>query len=352
MHGKTRRRPVPWIRLTQISVIALAIVITAAGLRAIGDLAVPIAAALVTGLTLGPIADRLGRLGIPAVPMALILVFALVIGVLAILALISAPLASWIERAPEIGATLQRRLLALTEPLESLQRIENMIQSYFKSRQALSVEMAQPPIGQTIVATVSPALGQILIFVGTLLFMLIGRERMRRGVVLAFVGRDNRLTALKAITGIQQDLGRYFGTIALINAALGILTALVLLALGLDNPVLWGTLVFALNFIPFIGPIVAALLLVVGGLVTFESLTWCFMPAVAFLVLHGIESQFITPALLGHRFDINPLVVFLSIVFGAWMWGAPGAFLAVPILVMATSVWYRVTLYQADLLPD
>jgi predicted PurR-regulated permease PerM len=225
MHGKIRHRPIPWERATQFAIIALAIVVTAGALRAFGDIAVPVVAALVVGLTLGPVADRLGRLGVPVVPMAVLLVAALMLGLAAVSVLISAPLASWIERAPEIGDTLQRRLQFLAGPLESVQRFQAILRASSGAKQALAVELAEP-VGQTLVAALTPALGQILVFIGTLLFLLIGRERMRRGVVLAFVDRDARLTALKTITGIQQDLGRYFFTITLINAGLGALTAL------------------------------------------------------------------------------------------------------------------------------
>lgn len=349
MHGKIRT-PLPWERATQLAIIVLGIIVTAGALKIVGAVAVPVVAALVAGLAMGPLADRLGRLGVPAVPMAVLLVVALTLGVAIVSTLISAPLASWVERAPDIGATLQQKLRFLSEPLQAVQQFRAMVSENFGGERALAVEMAAP-LGQTIVTTLSPALGQVLIFIGTLLFLLIGRERMRRGVVLAFAGRESRLTALKVIVGIQQDLGRYFGTITLINAGLGVIVGAVMLVLGLASPVLWATLTFALNFIPFIGPIVMAILIGVAGLVTFDSLGGSMMPAAAFLVLHGIESQFVTPALLGHRFDINPLIVFLAIVFGAWMWGAAGAFLAVPILVIATSVWYR-SVHTTDLLPD
>src|SRR3546814_4006229 len=97
--------------------------------------------------------------------------------------------------------------------------------------------MASPPIGQTIVSSLSPAVGQVLVFLGTLLFLLIGRERMHRQVVMAFEGRESRLKALRVVAGIQRDLGRFFAAVALINAGLGFLSGVAFAVIGLPNEI-------------------------------------------------------------------------------------------------------------------
>ncbi len=329
-----------WQRLMQLGVIVLAVLATAVALRAASEIAVPVTAAVITGLALGPIADRLRRLGIPAFVLAPGLVLALMLLLAAMLSALSTPLAGWIDRAPELGSLLQQRLAFLLQPLEAAERLQAMIGRFFSSGHgALEVEVAQPSLGQSIIVSASPAIGQVLIYLGTEVFVLVGRERLRSGVVRAFQGRGRRLAALKVIAAIQQDLGHYFGTIALINLGLGIAVGLVMAAIGLSNPVLWGLVAFIANFVPLVGPLVMTAVLGLVGLVSFDAIAWSLAPAATYLLIHGLESQFVTPALLGRRFEINPLVVFLAIVFWTWLWGPVGAFFAAPILVAGVSAW-------------
>jgi predicted PurR-regulated permease PerM len=351
MHGKLPRNPVSWSRASQFAIIAMAVVLVAAALQAIGEVAVPVFAALVVALTMGPAADRLGRWGIPPVASSLLLVVLLTLALVAASALLSAPIAYWIDQAPQIGHTLEQRLMFIIEPLQAAERFQKLIRSYFGDGEALSVEMASPPVGQTIVSSLSPAVGQMLVFFGTLLFMLIGREHLQRRVVMAFDARESRLKALRVVAGVQRDLGRYFAIVALINAGLGAISGVVFAIAGLPNPILWGTLAGALNFVPYIGPLVAAILLGIAGLFTFDSLLFASIPAGAFLVLNFVESQFVTPALLGKRLDTDPLFVFLAIVFGAWLWGPAGALLATPLLVIAISTYGAVAYRDESVLP-
>jgi predicted PurR-regulated permease PerM len=339
-------------RAAQLSLVIIAIIMIGAALREMSAVAIPVMAALVTGLTLGPVADRLGRLGVPAFLIALGLVVALALFLAIAFVLLAAPLSSWIERAPEIGQLLRSRLEFLLEPLKSAERIQEMIKGSFGVDKALAVEMAGPSIGQSIVITLSPAVGQILIFIGTLFFILLSRERMRKAVVLAFSTREKRLTALKVFAGIQQDLGHYFGTITLINAGLAVLVGVALAVIGLSNPALWAVVAFAFNFVPYVGPIITACLLAFGGLLSFDELGWALAPPLVYILLHATESQFVTPALLGKRFDVSPLIVFLAIVLGTWMWGAIGAFLAAPLLVIGMNSWTRIVEQDRPYLPE
>lgn len=351
MPDKIAIKPVTWTRVTQFAIITMAVIAVAAALEATGEIAVPICAALVFALTLGPASDRLSRLGLPPVTGAIILVIVLGLVLAGASALLSAPLSAWIDQAPQIGDKLEQRLMFIIEPLQAAERFQKLISSYFGDQQALSVEMASPPIGQTIVSSLSPAVGQVLVFLGTLLFLLIGRDRMHRQVVMVFEGRDSRLKALRVVAGIQRDLGRFFAAVALINAGLGFLSGVAFAVIGLPNAILWGALVFGFNFIPFIGPLIIAVLLGVVGLVSFDSFFVAALPAVAFLALNFVESQFVTPTLLGKRFDIDPLVVFLAIIFGTWLWGPAGSLLATPLLVIAVSTYTAITTRRESWLP-
>ena len=87
-----------------------------------------------------------------------------------------------------------------------------------------------------------------------------------------------------------------------------------------------------LSFIPYLGPAIIVAVLFVIGLLSFPSLTDAFVAPIIWIVVTTLEGQIITPMIIGHRLTLNPFLVFLSVAFWAWMWGALGAFLAVPLV--------------------
>ena len=107
---------------------------------------------------------------------------------------------------------------------------------------------------------------------------------------------------------------------------------------GLPEPLLWGALAFALNFIPYLGPAIMTLLIFGAGLLSFYDLSTPIVAALTFVGLNMMEGQFITPSVIGRRATVNPFLVFCALGFGLWFWGAIGAFLAMPILLIARAV--------------
>ena len=122
-------------------------------------------------------------------------------------------------------------------------------------------------------------------------------------------------------------------TITVINFGMGLLVALVMLLLGMPNPVLWGVVAGLLNFIPYFGPLTMTLVLVLAGFLTFDSTLQAILPAAVYLGIHTTESNFLTPTVVGRRLTLNPVVIFVSLMFWTWLWGMPGALLAVPLLM-------------------
>ena len=95
---------------------------------------------------------------------------------------------------------------------------------------------------------------------------------------------------------------------------------------------LWGLAAFLLNFVLYLGPVVFAFALFIGGIVQFEGAI-SFLPAALYVAMNLTEGQFVTPALVGRHMKVNPLLVFLSLVFWLWLWGPIGGVVAIPFLV-------------------
>ena len=133
---------------------------------------------------------------------------------------------------------------------------------------------------------------------------------------------------------VQDRVAGYLLTVAQVNFGVGLIVAGGAWAYGLGAPVMWGGLAFVFNFLPYLGPLALMGLLTLVGLGTASSVAVGLVPALAFLALHAIEANFVTPAILGKRFTLSPVSILLAISYFSWIWGALGALLSVPILLI------------------
>ena len=141
---------------------------------------------------------------------------------------------------------------------------------------------------------------------------------------------------------IQQNISNYLFSVTLINFGLGLAVSGGLFFMGVPNAAMWGLCVAVANFVPYFGPVAGVIVLGAVGMLTFETLGKGLLPPAWYLLLHLLEANLITPLLLGRRFTLNPVVIFVSLIFWTWLWGVPGALLSVPILVSIKVVCDRV----------
>jgi predicted PurR-regulated permease PerM len=130
----------------------------------------------------------------------------------------------------------------------------------------------------------------------------------------------------------ESTVSAYLTTTLLVNLVEGSMVALVLWLLGMPSAVLWGVLVFFLEFVPYLGAATAVVVLSVAGLTTFDQVGRAMLVPGSFLAINLLQANLVTPVLLGHRLTLNPVAIFTGLAFFYWIWGVPGAFLAVPLL--------------------
>jgi predicted PurR-regulated permease PerM len=131
-------------------------------------------------------------------------------------------------------------------------------------------------------------------------------------------------------------------TITIMNAAVGIAAGLAMWLTGVGDPILWGSVAFLLNYVPILGPALGVLIFLFAGLLTHDALWQALLPAGLYLRFHLIEGESVTPMLLARRFTLNPVLVIISLVFWFWMWGVPGAILAVPMSAITKIICDRI----------
>jgi predicted PurR-regulated permease PerM len=167
-----------------------------------------------------------------------------------------------------------------------------------------------------------------------LLYFFLASERwLITRTVEAIPRRRARVAVIGGFRAAQRDIATFLGTQAMINVGVGLATGIAVGLIGLPNPTLWGTIAGVLGFIPYLGPLVTIVLLVLAGMLTFDAVPWMLAPVAAFGVINVIESNFVSPWIVGKRLEISPLVVFVSVMVCGWIWGIAGAFIAVPLLV-------------------
>jgi predicted PurR-regulated permease PerM len=303
------------------------------------SLMVPIVAAIVVGMTIGPYVDYAEKHGIPPAAMyGAILLTLCLIPYLTIISL-SGPVSSWIARAPEVGVLLESKLRVFERPLAAWREIKGALQQLGGAAgPEIHVATTLNDFVATLMAFLTPAVGQLLVFLGSLIFFLTGRRQLKRRLTLSFADRRARLTTLKVISDIEASLTTYLTTATVINLGVGIATGIAAALVGVANPVMWGLTAFVCNFIPYVGPIVLMIVFVFVGLLTFNDVWNALVLPLLYLLIVSVETQFVTPAVMSRRLEMNSFLVFVGLVFWSWMWGLAGAFLAVPLLIAGAAV--------------
>ena len=324
-----------WRTAAQSATIGMFVILAVVALSLARPVLLPVASAFVVAMMLGPLSRRAELYKIPALVTAIALWLLVIAVFYGVIVLVASPVVDWIGKAPEIGRSIQDKLHVLDRPLAALQELRDAL---LPAERKGSIGVDIMSFVQPALLVVTPAIGQMFIFLGTLFFMLLGRARLRRVLVAFFDEREARLRMLKIMNDIEHNLTGYLSVVAVINIAVGICGGFAAWIAGLPDPIAWAVLGFILNFIPYIGALIMEVALFMVGLVTFPTLTHALLAPLLFLALAILEGHFITPSIMGHRLTLNPLTVFLSLVFWTWLWGPVGAFLAVPLVIMALVV--------------
>jgi predicted PurR-regulated permease PerM len=320
-----------WRTCAQAATIGIFIILVIVALDQARPILLPAASAFVVTMMLGPLSERAARYRIPTLVTAIVLWLLVIVVFYGVIVLVSAPAVAWIGKAPDISRMIQEKLRLLEQPLAALQDLRNALLPS-DTKGGLGFDIMS--IVQPAVSVVTPAIGEIFIFFGTLFFMLLGRTRLRRVLVAFFDDREARLRTLKIMNDIEHNLTGYLSMVTMINFAVGVAAGLIAFGVGLPDPIAWAVLGFILNFIPYIGALIMEAALFFVGLVTFPALAHALAAPLLYAAFAMLEGHFITPSIVGRRLTLNPLTVFLSLVFWTWLWGPVGAFLAVPLLIM------------------
>ncbi len=302
----------------------------------------PLTTALVIAIALVPVLEWLERRRVPSPLAALMCVLLFLIVANIALAAIIVPATDFFRLLPSRIGRIQDNLAPLLDLYSNLERYVNKALRQVAStpiRQPQTAAVSPPSSILELAATSAPTLiVQFLFGVLVVFFVLSGWTRMRRETIRGRTSFDGAMATARVIQEVVDDVSAYLGTITIINLALGGAVAGALSLFGMPYPLMWGGIVALLNYIPYFGPVIGAMLLAIGGLMTFSDIWIALAPPAIMYGMHLIEANLITPLIVGHRLTISPVMILVSLSFWGWVWGTVGALLAVPLLIILQTV--------------
>ena len=311
------------------------------------DFLIPTAAAIVLALILTPVAKKFERLRLPPTAAAGASVSLLALVVAGLLVISAPAVSSWAEQAPYLTYTLERKLQGLRESLAFVKQLTDRVEQATQASQPQTTAKEEPPAqvvvrDKSLISELMSTTPAVLLQIGyaaVLSFMILAhRNDHKRQILRVPINFTTRVRIARVMRDINDRVGTYLFALVVIYSLVAVISTVVLALLGFPNPILWGVLVGLASFVPFIGPPVAIGLVAFVALLTYDD--WIHMLAAPAILaaIHFVESQLITPAFVSRRCALNTVAVFAGVAFLGWMWGAVGAIVAVPLLILISTV--------------
>jgi predicted PurR-regulated permease PerM len=318
----------------------IAVIAVFAALRVGQGLFAPVVSALVLGVVCAPAADRVERWGAPRALAALVVLGFFVVVTSTLFVLLEPTLTRAVRNLPAVWREITGLLETFRGLIAGVEEIQETVEGALEGERVGGIERPDTEEEQPVripgimdaLALAPSFAATLLIFFGTFYFFLVGRRDV-------YERTDEGPTHLTAdmLCRAERRVSRYFLTITVINAGFGVVIGVAMTLIGLPQPVLWGLAAFLINFVLYLGPAALAVAFTVAGVVAFEG-PLSFLPVATYVGLNMTEGQFVTPSLVGRNMHVNPLLVFVSLVFWLWLWGPVGGIVAIPILVWSLYV--------------
>ena len=299
----------------------------------------PITAALVLTIILSPLADRLAKWGLPNILASFVaLIIAIAVLLLALTLILQPAVALW-DTLPDLYGKVAARFAEIRDQFGWVAKLNQELADLMQRSGSQEVVLASPSLLEELAFATPSVVLEVILTLLMAFFMIEARVRLRQKLLVGRHSFGGSIQAAKMLREVQDRVGSYIITVGVINAGVGVMVALGAWGLGVDAPIMWGGLAALLNFIPYIGPTLMIGLLAVFGIGTTETVILGLIPAAAYLGLHTVEANIVTPAVLGARFTMNPVMILIALSYFSWIWGVMGALLSVPLLLTLTALF-------------
>lgn len=321
--------PSAWIRSAALTGIFL--LLTMYTMYFAASLIMPIVLAFLLSLVLTPVVNLMVSVRIPRGVAAVVVMLTVGLTIAAGIYAVGAPASEWIEKAPTELRKLESKLAWVKEPVAKLNRTQEQVDQLTGSTEGGAARPSFSLMDVILNRTPDVVFG-IAIMLILLFFVLVSGDSLLNKLVRISPSLQDKKMVVQVARDIQRHVSIYLGTITLINVVVGLVIAVAMQLLGVPNPVLWGVMAGALNYIPYLGVAITIVVVAFVSLLTFDSIGRILMPPATILLVNIVEGQFLTPIITGRRLALSPVAIFLSVVILGWIWGIIGVFIAVPVL--------------------
>ena len=302
---------------------------------------VPLVLAILLKFLFASVIRGMGRFHIPP-PIGAAIV---ILGLLSALGFgvyqLAAPAGEWMTKLPQTARQIEGKLKVFKKSVqevakagEEVDRLTNLSGPERIQR----VEVRKPSLGETLLAPTQDFLvsGGVLIIL--LFFLLASEDLFLRKVIAVLPHLREKKIAVEITRQIELDVSGYLLAITVNNALFGTAVGIAMFFLGLPNPLLWGVMAGLLHYVPFLGALMGISIVTLVALVTLESTSTILLVPAIYFALNLLEEYVVLPVVIGRRLMLNSVIVLLWLVFWAWLWGIPGALMAVPLLAIVKIV--------------
>jgi predicted PurR-regulated permease PerM len=300
------------------------------------DLILPFTLALLFNFLLRPVVRALKKIKIPELAGAAFVLIALLgsagYGVLRL----SGPAAEWINKAPESLHQIESKVGFIRRPLEGVNNAVEELKRIARmdGEKKPEVEIKPPGITDVVLSGTREIFVKSSVMFILLYFLLASGDLFLRKLIRLFPKLHEKKQIVRITREVEHHTSRYLYTVTVINFSMGMFIGLGLYLIGMPNSLLWGVMAGFLVFLPYIGPLMGISIVTLVAFLTFAGIGRILLAPAIYIVFEIIQGQIVTPMVLGLRFTLNPVAIFIWLIFWGWMWGIVGAILAFPMLAI------------------
>ena len=343
------------VRSLAITVIAVLGVILV--LRLAEAVLIPVVLATLISYVLGPGVTSMAKRGIPRAVGAFVVIAALCGTVGYGVYTLSDEAIEIVEDLPQAARRIGHRLAAKRHPQDEglLQKMQSAANQIDKTA-ADTTETPPAPDGVDLVQVVPPPfsaseylwaggqriinfLGQFSVVLFLVYFLLVTDDLFKRKIVrIAGPTLTKKKISVQIMDEINKQISNFLRVQVVTSLLVGLATGAALWAFGVDNYIIWGLLAGIFNSIPYLGPIVVSGGLAVVSFLQFDDLLMTAYVSGTALAITSLEGWLLTPVLMSRAAQMNPVAIFVGLLFWSWVWGVWGTILAVPMLMAIKAI--------------
>lgn len=325
------------LNVRSIALTGIFLLLVLCALKLASSFFIPVVLAILLSFLFASVIRGLQRLYIPPFLGSVLIILALLGGIGFGIYQLASPAREWMVKLPQTLRQIDHKLKGVRQSVQEVTKAGQEVDRFTNldgAQKPQKVEVSKAGIGEALRAPTQDFLLGAGTMVILLFFLLAAGDLFLRKLVIVLPRLHDKKIAVEIIRQIEHDVSTYLLAISAINLVFGTAVGAAMWLLGLPNPVLWGVMAGFLHFIPFLGALVGISIVTLVAAMTFDGLGAVLAVPAVYFVLNVVTEYLILPLVIGKRLLLNPVVVFLWLIFWSWMWSVPGALMAVPLLVI------------------